>query len=197
MSGDRPAQPAESALTDRAPRLVQAEGAEPTLGLPANRAGALLPADLIQGDETIILLLKPHPLYIVLAPLGQLVIIAVLTWATAYLNLLSNQRALLVGSGLAALRLTWQFLEWLSRVYVLTDRRIIRVMGVLRVMVFEAPLRQVQHTDAIFSIRERIFRLGTIAFSTAGTGLPEAFWIMVAQPLSVHRRVVQAINRYR
>ncbi len=193
MTGQPPSACSDSPTT----RAAQAEGAEPVVGLPIDRAAAMLPADLIQGDETIILLLKPHPLYIVLAPLGQLVIIVALSWIVAYFDLLTNHRATLLATALIALRLSWQFLEWLSRVYVLTDRRIIRVMGVLRVTVFESPLRQVQHTDTIFTIRERIFRLGTIAFSTAGTGLPEAFWVMISRPLSVHRRIIQAINRYR
>ncbi len=182
---------------ERAGRCAHAEGAEPVVGFPVDRAAAMLPADLLQGDETIILLLKPSPLYIVLAPLGQLAIIAGLSWAVAYFNLLTDQRAFIVAAGLIALRLTWQFLEWLSRVYVLTDRRVIRVMGVLRIMVFQTELKHIQHTDTLFSIRERVFRLGTLAFSTAGTGVPEAFWVMVARPLSVHHQIVQAINRYR
>ena len=99
--------------------------------------------------------------------------------------------------GVAAVRLFWQFLEWLSRVYVLTDRRVIRVKGVLRISVFEAPLRQIQHTAAQYSIRERIFGLGTIGFATAGTGVIEAAWEMVARPMEVHGAVVQALNRYR
>jgi len=185
--------PTRAADASRAPHAE----AEPVVGLPVDRAAAMLPADLVQGDETIILLLKPHPLFIILAPLGQLVTITVVAWLISYLGWLTSYRATLLGAGLIALRLTWQFLEWLSRVYVLTDRRVIRVMGVLRVFVFEAPLRQIQHTDTIFTIRERVFRLGTVAFSTAGTGVPEAYWVMLARPLSVHRRIVQAINRYR
>ncbi|MDP7347090.1 MAG: PH domain-containing protein, partial [Phycisphaeraceae bacterium] len=63
--------------------------------------------------------------------------------------------------------------------------------------VFEAPLKQIQHTDTVFSLRERFLGLGSIAFSTAGTGSIDAVWRMVAQPLDVHQRVVHALNRYR
>ena len=104
---------------------------------------------------------------------------------------------ILFGLVLIGLRVGWQFLEWLSRVYVLTDARVLRVMGVLRVQVFEAPLKQIQHTDTVFSLRERFLGLGSIAFSTAGTGSIDAVWRMVAQPLDVHQRVVHALNRYR
>jgi len=162
----------------------------------------MLPGELLQPSEIIVLLLKPSPLFIILAPLQSLVALVLLTLATLAVN---NQFALgvprrdivLAGVGLVGLRLFWQFLEWLSRVYVLTDRRVIRVAGVLRVGVFEARLEQIQHTDALFSLRERLFFLGTIAFSTAGTATVEAAWQMVARPLEVHRTVVRTIQRYR
>jgi len=68
---------------------------------------------------------------------------------------------------------------------------------VLRVAVFEARLEQIQHTDTAFSLRERLFALGTVTFSTAGTGVIEAAWQMIARPLEVHRTVVRTIQRYR
>ena len=104
---------------------------------------------------------------------------------------------LLVSVGVGGIRLFWQFLEWLSRVYVLTDRRVIRVKGVIRVQVFEAPVQQVQHTNTTFSLRERLFGLGSIHIATAGTGVTEASWVMLANPLEVHQKLVQALNRYR
>jgi uncharacterized membrane protein YdbT with pleckstrin-like domain len=94
-------------------------------------------------------------------------------------------------------RLFWQFLEWLSRVYVLTDRRVIRVRGVWRVRVFEALLKNIQHTTVERSMRERLLGLGTIGFATSGTAFTEASWRMVARPLEVHQIVVQTIGRYR
>ena len=174
----------------------------PAIGLPIDQAATLLPPDLIQGDETVILLLKPSPLYIVLAPLGTLVGIAALAavgvWLQHRFNLPYSPRDIIAIAGsLILLRLFWQTLQWISRTYVLTDRRVIRVKGFFRVMVFQTELRYLQHTGLIFSIRERIFGLGTISFSTAGTGVPEAFWVMIAQPLKAHRTIIQAINRYR
>ena len=207
---DNPAQPLRSSPCDEAARQcarplshrsesVGSESAETHL---ASRAATMLPAELLQPGEVIILLLKPSPLYILLAPLGTLLGLAAITaaavWVNQKLNLgLARQDLLLIGSSLIGLRLFWQFLEWLSRVYVLTDRRIISVHGVLRITVIEAPLQQIQQTYATFSIRERLFGLGTIAFATAGTAFVEAYWQMIARPLEVHQKVVQTINRYR
>ncbi len=166
------------------------------------RVAAMLPAELLQPGELIILLTKPSPLFIVLEPLRTLAIIAMLTilaWAmVAHDWLPASQRDVVLGGvAVAGLRIFWQFLEWLSRVYVLTDRRIIRVRGVLRVHVFECSLKRIQHTAASYSLIERLFGLGTIGFATAGTGQIEAWWRMLANPLEVHQLIVKTLNRYR
>lgn len=163
---------------------------------------AFLPEQLLQPGEIIILYIKPSAWYILLEPIMTLVAIVAATWGVSWLAgqewlWLAKRDVILFGLVLIGLRVGWQFLEWLSRVYVLTDARVLRVMGVLRVQVFEAPLKQIQHTDTVFSLRERFLGLGSIAFSTAGTGSIDAVWRMVAQPLDVHQRVVHALNRYR
>ena len=73
----------------------------------------------------------------------------------------------------------------------------IRIRGVIRVHVFECQLAQIQHTNLLFSLRERVFGLGTIGFATAGTAAAEVFWLMIARPLDVHQLLVQTLNRYR
>ncbi len=167
------------------------------------RAGALLPPQLLQPGEMIILLIKPSPLYVVLGAVRSLVVIVLATVA-GYLLVQAVPRlgvtqaaAVALGIAAGAVRLGWQFLEWLSRVYVLSDLRVISVGGVLRVRIFEAPLHHIQHTDLILSLRERLFGLGTLLFSTAGTSLSEGAWVMVEKPLDVHAKVVQTIRRYR
>ena len=186
-----------------APGSWWAEG-EPAIGLPTTRADALLPADLLQGGETIILLLKPSLLYNLLAALevvGGLVGLSVILliiepWLNAQMTLPIPPRQLaVILLTVAVLRVFWQFLQWISEIYVLTDQRVIRVRNFFRPEVFQTPLIRLQHTELIFSIRERLFGLGSIAFSTAGTGLAEAYWLMIRRPMAVHRKIVQAISR--
>lgn len=192
-------------LRPRPPELAhRAEGVTDTVGNgdPA-AAAAMLPAELLQPGEIIILMLKPSPWFIVLAPLKTILLLALATAAAALLPLeamslaVPRQQVVLLGAALIGLRLFWQFLEWLSRIYVLTDQRVIRVMGVLRISVFEAPLQQVQHTNLLFAIRERLLGLGSIGFATAGTGGFEAYWQTIARPYEVHQKVVQTLRRYR
>ena len=185
------------------PLVPRAEGVTDGGEEVSTASAALLPAELLQPGEIIILLLKPSPWFIVLSPLRTLALLALLTLGVLVLLSwgvplgLAHREIILLGVAAAVLRLFWQFLEWLSRVYVLTDQRVIRVKGVLRVNIFETPLQQIQHTNLLFSIRERLFGLGTIAFATAGTGVYDAFWTMVSSPLDVHQKVIQTLRRYR
>jgi hypothetical protein len=170
--------------------------------LTAERVGAALPEGLLRDDEVVILLLRPSLLFVVLASLGGLTVIAVVTLALALMAIRitwipwSETHAYGLGVLAAAGRLLWQSLEWWCRVYVLTDRRIIRRMGVLRVAVFEAELRRIQHTSVFMLLRERLFGLGSIGFATAGSDVFDAFWVMVRRPFDVHRTVVESIRRY-
>lgn len=156
---------------------------------------------LIDEGELVILSQHPSLLFIILNPLGSLFALALLT-VIAYFGASTSPvpigRSQVVASGISLIliRLGWSCLEWWCRIYILTDRRIIRRKGVLRVSIFQAPLRRVQHVTMYFSIRERVFALGTIGFATAGTGIPEAYWEMISKPLDVYRKVISTIDKY-
>ena len=94
------------------------------------------------------------------------------------------------------LRLLWGFLDWANRLYVLTDRRVVRRRGILQVDLFEARLDRIQQTSVLQLVRERTFGLGTIAFATAGTGTLDAVWEAVGDPFRIHGEVARAIDRY-
>ncbi|MCC7146991.1 MAG: PH domain-containing protein [Phycisphaeraceae bacterium] len=185
--------------TPGVPAVTPPEGAA---GLSDSRIAAVLPSELLQPGEIIILLLKPSLWFILLQPLRSLIILGALAilglWACRNGHLqLGPSDVVLIAFFLISARIFWQVLEWLSHVYVLTDRRILRVRGVVHVHVFEAPLTRIQHTNLTFAPLERLFGLGSIHFATAGTAFIEASWQMLAHPLDVHQKVVQALNRYR
>ena len=168
----------------------------------AHAAGAavVVPARLIQEGEEVVLALKPSGLFVLLASAPFILAIAMValggyaldTLGIADLNL---QLLALVCIAGGTLRLLIAFLQWLSRTYVLTNRRVIRVRGVLRIDIFECPLSRIQNTVLSLSVSERVFGLGTILFATAGTGRAEAAWVMLARPIEVHEIVVEYIRR--
>jgi hypothetical protein len=183
------------------PRVHAEPGAEGAADV-VRSVDALLPSQLLQPNEIVILLIKPSIWYVLLASLWFVFCVILLLGALLTLHsggfvpYFGRQDLIYIGAGVIGFRLFWQFLEWLSRVYVLTDRRIIRVKGVLRVQVFEARLKEITNTSLSFSVRERIFGLGTITFATAGTDGFDAAWLMIPQPLETHQVVIHAIGRY-
>jgi len=167
----------------------------------ADEPAIAVPRDLVSDDEIIILVLRPSLLFVVLGSLWAIIIIGLITFLLAYIARLpwvgwSDTYAFAFGFGALGIRLAWQALEWYARLYVLTDRRVIRRKGVLRVQVFEAPLKNIQHTTILASMRERAFNLGSIGFATSGSDVFDAFWVMIRQPYDVHKTVVKAIRRY-
>jgi hypothetical protein len=175
--------------------------ADATVTAEIDHSAVALTRDLLDQDEVIILLLRPSLWYVFLSSLGSLALIAVLTFALAYMSRvawlnLNDVQVFAFGMGLCALRLGWQMLEWLSRVYLLTDRRILSRGGVLRMSVFQAPLKNIQHTAVFASMRECVFGLGTIAFATAGSDTFDTLWVMVRQPHHLHKTVMEAVKRY-
>ena len=199
MVATLPPRAAEDAPAPRSADRVAHAADAGTLEIDAS--AALLGKDLVQDGEIIILMLRPSLWFVTLSSLGGLVMIEIFTFALAYVSQMpwaawNDTQAFAIGAGLVALRLGWQFLEWLSRVYILTDRRIITRSGMLRVAVFEAPLKNIQHTSVFAEVRERLCGLGTLGFATAGSDTFDAFWVMIRQPFVVHRTVVETIRRY-
>ncbi|MBI1372228.1 MAG: PH domain-containing protein [Phycisphaera sp.] len=165
-------------------------------------AAAALPADLIQGDEAIILLIKPSPWYILLGSLNTLILIGVLCGVGLLINgryglaEYSTDGMVSLAAALALVRLFWQAFEWFSRTYVLTDRRIIRIKGVLQIEIFQAQLTELERPALLYSVRERLFGLGTISFTTHRAVFPSAYWLMVRRPNQTHRVILETMQRY-
>ncbi len=139
--------------------------------------------DLGQGEE-LVLSLKPHWIFILIDRMP--VLIASIALAVAGGLLASGAlRVFLVA--LPVIWLLWQFIERASRTYVLTDRRVVMVAGVLRQAVVDAPLANVRQVSVFRSIPERVLGLGTVAFATAGTGGQDIIWRVLDRPLDTLR----------
>ena len=63
---------------------------------------------------------------------------------------------------LLAGRIMWAVLQWMGRLYVLTDMRIVRLSGVFNVEIFDCALRKVATTRLTRTFREKLWRLGSI-----------------------------------
>jgi PH (Pleckstrin Homology) domain-containing protein len=162
--------------------------------------GTLLADHALRNGEVIYLAIKPSLWFILLSSLRFIAAVLIVAIAAAIIDLRFENRHLFYWE--AALfvifgRLTWATLQWMGRLYLLTDQRILRLEGVLHIDVFDCTLRQVARVDVIRSTRERIFGLGTLHITPSNQSLPFAQWQMISRPDDVHARVVDAIERNR
>ncbi|MCZ6684060.1 MAG: PH domain-containing protein [Planctomycetota bacterium] len=163
----------------------------------------VVPAHLLDGDEVVHFAIKPSLWFIPIDSIRWLAAGLLLALA-GNLSWLADQAWYLYQAALwmSLIRLGWATLQWVSRLYVLTNRRVLRLRGVLNVELFECPLHKIQNTRLSLSLAERLTRVGTITLQTAGgsataggTAGGTASWRLISRPLEVHEKLRSAINR--
>lgn len=172
---------------------AQAEGhGGAALGLPVRE---IVPAHLLDGGEVVHFAIKPSPWYVPLVSLRWMaagILLAVLANAE-FMPVSSRWYLYQTAVWLVAARLVWATLEWVSRLYVLTNRRVLRLRGVFTVDFFECSLDRIQNTGILLSLPERLVHAGTISFQTASG--QTASWRIVPKPLELHEQLLKAIQK--
>jgi len=150
--------------------------------LDAQPLADLLPAHLLDGDEIVILAIKPSLWFVLFVSWRWLVVLGlVAAWGSGWgarLPWIQPRMVVQAAVALMAARVGFAMLQWVSKLYVLTNRRVLRLTGIFNVHVFECALDRIQNTFLTCSWYERLFSLGTIGFA-------------------VHEQVRAAINRSR
>jgi len=188
--------PAETS-SDR--RAAQVEG-PPVGGVIAMPVEQVVPAHLLDGGEIGIFAIKPSLWFVPLTS-ARWIILSILLMAAANISWVSPHVAgymRLAGYFACAGRLGWAMLQWASRLYVLTNRRVMRLRGVFNVELFQCELTRVQSVVLSASLPERLVGTGTILIQTAGalgSVGGTAAWRIVARPLEVHQKLSEAIRR--
>jgi hypothetical protein len=181
--------------------ILQAEGvtaatpaAAPAVAMPV---ASLLARQVLRDGELVILIAKPSRWYVILSSLGWTA--AVLIAAIAAKMADPRHVHIYVDAAIFAVagRVMWALLNWMGRLYVLTDQRVMRLAGVFNVDVFECPLRKVARTRLVPTFRERLLRLGSIEIIPQDESRPCAIWQTIRKPAEVNERIQAAIRRSR
>lgn len=148
--------------------------------------------------ETTLLKTRPGVAFILLYRPGWWVWPALLLWAIGYAAAWAGW----VWPGVTAaavawlvLGFVWRVLMWLSRSYVLTDRRVWVKAGVISRVFGDVPLTRIQHTTMTQSVAERLLGLGTIGVATAGNDGAAVHWLMVPRPQAALTAIRAAVER--
>jgi Bacterial PH domain len=162
----------------------------------ASALGTLLGTHVLRDGELVLLILKPSLWFIAFNSFAFALAIAVTAAASAMIDHRLHdhfyfEAAVFVIAG----RLMWAMLQWMGRLYILTDQRVLRITGVFSVEIFDCPLRKVVRARLISPPREKIVGIGSIEIIPSDEALPTGVWQTIAKPKEVLERVRAAINR--
>ena len=176
-----------------------ARASTPTAAEPMQSEAVLLPADLIGGDESIIFAIKPSVWFIFFDSARWLIVglvaVTCASWLTELIVPLSEAQFLSAVLSVVGVRVVVALLRWVSRSYVLTNRRVMRIRGVLKTDVFDCPLVHIRNTAVTVSFHEALSGLGTLNFVLSQRADQRSAWRNIAHAGEIHAEVRKAIER--
>jgi dephospho-CoA kinase len=154
----------------------------------------------VPADERVILSFRPSVWFIAIRAFWPAVLVTSAAALARYAAVFTDSpdlavKALWTGTALITSVLAWQFVQWLSRLYVLTERRLMSVAGLLLQNVVDVPLRNVRNVVLVRGVVERLTGLATLGAATAGTDGYELVWVLVPAPDKLLGTVRAAVDR--
>ena len=157
-----------------------------------------LASPAVTDGEVIIIRVRPSLWFILLQRqwLGLAILSAVAYWILSAVVAPAPDMIRSIMVLVFLLLLALNILDYLCRLYTLTDRRILRSSGILRRVFIDVPLARTQTVTLTKSLPERLFGLGSIGITTAASaGDYDLTWFMVARPAQTLHTVREAIAR--
>lgn len=157
--------------------------------------------DRLADGEAIIMTVRPSGWLILLMswPLlvGVAAISAVSLAASRYCAYdVDNNMVMLICLAVGALRVTIACCQWQGRMYILTDRRVMRIKGVFNEDCYQCPLKKIRQVHLSSTLSERIVSVASLMFDRIDEKpVPDAGWVCLANPQEVKQAVEKAIRR--
>jgi uncharacterized membrane protein YdbT with pleckstrin-like domain len=98
----------------------------------------------------------------------------------------------LVGAVLVGLLLVFGFVKRMSTTYMVSTQRLYIRRGLLSKRMQQTRIDRVQNVNTAQSVRERVLRVGTVDFDTAGSDDSEFRFVGIAEPDAVVRAIDEA-----
>lgn len=101
----------------------------------------------------------------------------------------------IVGAALIAIVLLYGFIKRTATDYMITNQRLYIRRGILSKRVQQTRIDRVQNVNTAQSLRERLLRVGTVDFDTAGSDDSEFTFVGIADPGRI-AGVVDRVQRH-
>lgn len=154
---------------------------------------------ILDGGETVLLAIKPSLWFVLFDAARWIVLGATLllisTFSSFEVTWVARQTIGQLGAAIIIVRLGMAFLRWVSRFYILTNRRVMRVRGVFKVDILSCPLLSIRRTEIMIGPHEKVTRLGTILFASDEVPCDDFHWFQINKVEEVHERIRRAIDR--
>ena len=161
------------------------------IDLPGHKESKLLPKDFLLPNEEIYLEIRPY-WNDFFAPT---VILGVITLCVAFSSL--------VNSSTSASWIMWLLVtivtffinkaQWEKAVYAITNKRVIKIKGLIAKDFKQCPLDKIQNID--LRVVGLNTALGHISFDTAGGTWKEIVWRYVIKPQDVYKKVSTILHK--
>ena len=182
------------------PRVYPSEGGATAADVaPPFRTSlaALLTGHILRDGEVVLLILKPSLWYIAFGSMrfiaaGLIAVIAGKLWVH---NSHAVSSIVYAATFVVAGRMMWAVLQWMGRLYVLTDLRVVRLSGVFNVDIADCALRKVAQTRLTRTFREKLWRLGSIEIVPVDDSCAASAWQTVRRPAEIQAKIQSAIDR--
>jgi uncharacterized membrane protein YdbT with pleckstrin-like domain len=144
--------------------------------------------DLHPGEQVVF---EGHPSWRALLSfyIGGIVVAVVIGVVVALIA--GTWTGVLVGAVVVGLLLVFGFVKRMSTTYLVSTQRLYIRRGLLAKRMQQTRIDRVQNVNTAQSLRERLLRVGTIDFDTAGTDDSEFRFVGIANPSTV----VAAVDR--
>ncbi len=158
----------------------------------------LVPANLLTGGELVLLAIKPSGWFVLITSLPILIsagVVSIVAYIVGiYRSDSPTETVLCLCAAAGFIRIVIACWQWIGRTYVLTNRRVITVRGVIRVRVSAVRLIDVERAILTEQLAERMVGTGSIYCLTVSKNTPALVWNTISRPGEVHEIVISTIE---
>jgi hypothetical protein len=165
---------------------------------------AEMPEGVLGDGETVILMTRPSVWFVLLESLpvlaaAFLVALSLVVAAKGFHVDIPGRLRYLVPACLVVMlmRLYIASFQWMRRIYILTNRRVLRMRGLIRTEIFECPLENMSGASLSVSRSQRFCHTATVLFDIPTLETEAGAWHHVPRPSDVIELVSDAIRRAR